>query len=454
VVISGILDNVIALVVIILVLSLVVQSVQQALKKLFKIKSRQIEESLLDLLETVLAKRQAAGRATCPILDLLPFRDTSLDRTDPKVKVLYTAITDEFKKLGRVSQAGKLMLDSIAKNDLLKVVRKVHPETLLAGTEFGNNLKGACDSIARVQSIIGAIKPEILTGSASTEFAALRDHLTPLVNDLSTLTSGGGVKPDLLVEHILDLREIALADTFGFIAKVQDSVQQQASSATGQDKADLEKVTASLGDLSSALSNLRQNADAALVPLRAKIGELDSWFDTVMHSFDERYSRGMKTWGLVVAFLVVLIMNANVFDIYQKISGNEQVRSNIIQSTSVVQQKLAAVQAPEPSGGQPPDTTVKDLSNAMQSVLSNVDLFKSLQFQPLTWNQLQNGWNNPLKTNLKILLGWILMTMLLSVGAPFWEDTLESLFGVKNLLRQKGSVQNVEVQSGKGNPQS
>ena len=27
--------------------------------------------------------------------------------------------------------------------------------------------------------------------------------------------------------------------------------------------------------------------------------------------------------------------------------------------------------------------------------------------------------------------------MLLSVGAPFWQDTLESLFGLKNFLRKK-----------------
>jgi hypothetical protein len=50
------LNNIIALVVVILLLSLVVQSVQSVLKKLFKIKSRQIEESLVDLLRNVLNK--------------------------------------------------------------------------------------------------------------------------------------------------------------------------------------------------------------------------------------------------------------------------------------------------------------------------------------------------------------------------------------------------------------
>jgi hypothetical protein len=38
--------------------------------------------------------------------------------------------------------------------------------------------------------------------------------------------------------------------------------------------------------------------------------------------------------------------------------------------------------------------------------------------------------------------------MLLSVGAPFWQDALESLFGIKNLLRKKSDTKNVEDRGG------
>ena len=54
--IPTILDNLIAMVVVLLILSLVVQSIQSGLKKLLKIKSRQIEDSLIDLFEHVLNK--------------------------------------------------------------------------------------------------------------------------------------------------------------------------------------------------------------------------------------------------------------------------------------------------------------------------------------------------------------------------------------------------------------
>jgi hypothetical protein len=49
------LDTAIAVVIVLLLLSLIVQSVQAILKKLMKIKSRELEQSLVDLFQHVLA---------------------------------------------------------------------------------------------------------------------------------------------------------------------------------------------------------------------------------------------------------------------------------------------------------------------------------------------------------------------------------------------------------------
>jgi hypothetical protein len=61
-------------------------------------------------------------------------------------------------------------------------------------------------------------------------------------------------------------------------------------------------------------------------------------------------------------------------------------------------------------------------------------------------------WWGGIKQDVSTLVGWALMVLLLSVGAPFWQDTLESLFGVKNLLRKKSDTKNVETESGAGQP--
>jgi hypothetical protein len=67
-------------------------------------------------------------------------------------------------------------------------------------------------------------------------------------------------------------------------------------------------------------------------------------------------------------------------------------------------------------------------------------------------NQTPGQWWQSRKSDVTTLVGWAVMVMLLSVGAPFWQDALESLFGIKNLLRQKSGTQNIEQQSGAGQP--
>jgi cell division septation protein DedD len=66
--------------------------------------------------------------------------------------------------------------------------------------------------------------------------------------------------------------------------------------------------------------------------------------------------------------------------------------------------------------------------------------------------QTGSEWWESRKSDVVTLLGWGVMVMLLSVGAPFWQDTLESLFGIKQLLRTKTGTKNVETPSGSGQP--
>src|SRR5438105_14719365 len=72
---SSILNTLIACVVVILVLSLIVQAVQTALKKVLRLKSRQIEDSLVDLFQNALNQTEnklfkshetQGGQATAP----------------------------------------------------------------------------------------------------------------------------------------------------------------------------------------------------------------------------------------------------------------------------------------------------------------------------------------------------------------------------------------------------
>src|SRR5262249_38379691 len=141
------LNTVIAVVIVLLVLSLIVQSVQQALKKLLKIKSRQIEDSLVDLFEHVLGATPHEPESPfwrmvhkSPILSWR-FSLPHPDEYNPQVSNHFRGVMDKFKELGRASQSGKVMLDSIARQDLLKVLAEVAPTVLTP--DFATRLRNA-----------------------------------------------------------------------------------------------------------------------------------------------------------------------------------------------------------------------------------------------------------------------------------------------------------------------
>ena len=180
-------------------------------------------------------------------------------------------------------------------------------------------------------------------------------------------------------------------------------------------------------------------------------GEVDKWYETVMQGFEERYTRHMKTVAICISVVVVIFFNANFFQVYQNISKSDQLRTVLIAQSEDVNRRLNALQQ---QGSQAPGTEQQQLEAAQKQLAADIDNVASLGFTPLRREQVAaffSGEVEPMHA-LKVLIGWAIMVMLLSVGAPFWQDVLESLFGVKNLLRGKSGTRNVEEEAGEGQP--
>src|SRR5262249_28583031 len=139
------LDKLIAVVVVLLVLSLIVQSIQAAIKKFFRIKSLQLEQSLIHLFyylldkDAIKAMQSFSDRTPLPraffnwpiIRNLRPDDSKSFVARDPHVEALYAAVTREFVRAGRVSPRGKLMIESVSKDELIKFIGQIRVNDLL-----------------------------------------------------------------------------------------------------------------------------------------------------------------------------------------------------------------------------------------------------------------------------------------------------------------------------------
>ena len=486
-------DTAIALVIVLLLLSLIVQSVQEIFKKLLKIKSRQLEQSLVDLFQHIVAQREgkelsvATTMRKSPILQLLtPRGQHAAEKAGGDVEKLFDAVVLRFKQIGRVSAAGRAMLDSLSKEDLIKVLRSVAPDTLVPN--LVDQLKEATARVNSLHAALQAIDVTQLEGEASAKFAAMRDALEPVLSDVRSIMSGQDLKPELVLGDIMSLRQFKLDEVLKFLAEVQSKVEEDIEAEEAKLKSTklegLRTISTGLTTIAQRIIEVREKFDTALAPLRTKLSEVEVWYDTVMQSFNERYTRSMKTWALIVSALVVIFLNANFFNIYQNITTNDVVRNLIIQAGPKILETAdarAAESTPSPSPAASPGTTTQEAGtqNTQELIASfkklqdqikgDANTFASFGFSPLTFTQVGNwlrtlgpppaNTQNPGSVwlayrgqDLKTLLGWAITAMLLSVGAPFWQDALESLFGVKNLLRKRSDTKNVEDRGGQPKP--
>ncbi|HEX8174494.1 MAG TPA: hypothetical protein VF543_05175 [Pyrinomonadaceae bacterium] len=491
------LDKVIAMVVVLLALSLFVQALQGWMKKLFKIKSLQIEHSLVHLYHYVLNKNAMENltRITdnSPLLRMILPRTTHPADRDPQVKALYDGVMQEFKKVGRFTASGKLMLDSISEGDLLKFMGRM-PVAGIIAQMFPDSSSKFNEMRTQISAFLNAyqkVKTEYHSVVTGEEFKKFEELLTPLLTDIDKFLSGASNDSGVILDDIAKLREIKPDEVRQLIRDLPAriaAIKAQVGAAAGkpEDKAEVLKA---LGVMEEALGKLSKGIEgiiAGFAHIRDLKTSIANWYDTVMQSFEERYTRSMRTWTIILSACVVILMNANIVNIYQDISTSSTKRAVFLQQADTLINRsktansagtagangAAPAASPSPVSGQAPAQTtsgaqnpneVMDTFKEGQAVVNNnVAYLTSIGLKGPTWfsnigpvvSRLGTQPKWALGVILNTLLGWFIMTMLLSVGAPFWQDVLESLFGLKNKLREDTGTRNVENQSGKGQPKA
>ena len=184
--------------------------------------------------------------------------------------------------------------------------------------------------------------------------------------------------------------------------------------------------------------------------------QVDKWYETVMQGFEERYTRHMKSVAICVSIVVVIFLNANFFQVYHNISTNDVLRNVLLEKRDEIEKKI---KDSGQQGDQESQDATEQLKNEIKQLQNTMDETVSLGFSPIKPKQVTDFFSPDTKYPegrfahaLKVISGWAIMVMLLSVGAPFWQDALESLFGIKNLLRKKSDTQNVEDDGGQPKP--
>ena len=180
-------------------------------------------------------------------------------------------------------------------------------------------------------------------------------------------------------------------------------------------------------EVSDLRTSQHKTAEATLAALAKRA---EAWFSLAMDPVAERYRRRMRGVAFVSSAVVVLMLNADALVIFRQARDDDQFRERVGVATAELGGLHKRVQE---LGGR----CVKgDSAGACKELKPVLDSLDTRALQVATDTTFLAGVTGPRRPkDLDWWLGILLSTLLVSLGAPFWHDALEALFGVKNRIR-------------------
>ncbi|MBM4162360.1 MAG: hypothetical protein FJ217_14820 [Ignavibacteria bacterium] len=173
--------------------------------------------------------------------------------------------------------------------------------------------------------------------------------------------------------------------------------------------------------------------------------EIEIWFEITKRAFQDLYERKMKLWSFIISGVVVIVLNANLLEIYREFSTNKTVRDAAVamaeKFVAVPRDSLLVIDrtaARETTYvvSKPDSLIVRDIQASLDEIRQ---VASSNTFQVFRWTKARL---NPFVSDrwlvvwIRAILGWLAMTLLVSLGAPFWYDFLKTVMGIKERMKK------------------
>ena len=171
--------------------------------------------------------------------------------------------------------------------------------------------------------------------------------------------------------------------------------------------------------------------DESVTSVRAATENIAHWFDGAMDRVSGWYRRRSQVVLYVSAFAVSLVLNLDTLMIVRVLSRDSALRATLV---ATAEEMARRSQPPVSSTGtQPPDSF---------AVVMNIEeKFEQMQF-PLGWS---NEGSRKIPENIAAagqkLAGILLTTFALSLGAPFWFDSLNKIVNLRAAGKPPARVQ-------------
>lgn len=161
---------------------------------------------------------------------------------------------------------------------------------------------------------------------------------------------------------------------------------------------------------------------------------IETHFDASMDRASGCVKRSSHSIGLIVSTALVIGANVDSIDIASSLASNPEARMKIV---AIAQQQLDAVPPPVNTVNSPDDTQQTTGNNGIEKALTQtreaISIFNK-NVADMSAAELKLGWknypNNGSEWFTKIV-GLLVSIAAISLGAPFWFDTLQRMMQVR-----------------------
>lgn len=171
---------------------------------------------------------------------------------------------------------------------------------------------------------------------------------------------------------------------------------------------------------------------ALLIALDDAKGDLDTarrnieaWFDTSMQRVSGWYKRRTHYWLLLIGATSTLALHVNAIDIAQHLARSKAARELVVGRAELVLAD-SATQAVARGTVNAPGT----VAEARDNLQARLQALRALDL-PIGWDHLPSGGTGGWPRFLQEVVGLLLTTLAVSLGAPFWFDALNKVMTVK-----------------------
>ncbi len=186
-----------------------------------------------------------------------------------------------------------------------------------------------------------------------------------------------------------------------------------------------ERLKLSLLSLSQKVKSQTEDANKELSQMNA---ELENWFNSSMDRLSGVYKRNSKPVALMIALVITIVGNVDTIYLVDSLSKDKALQATIDEVANKVVSSNPCLQIAQ-------DEVNK--ADCLSGIKSDVNqTFASLSSLPFGWDL-----SHPLQKQLspfnlgnviKIIVGWFITIIAISLGAQFWFDLLGNVINIRN----------------------